>query len=179
MYEVELKAKIADMNALRKELVGKDLKLKSEIIQKDHIYGFEGDFPPKDGGVIARIREVDNHKVLEIKEIDREHGGIEIPHEIKEIEPYHKLLLKLGFKKFFVVKKKRTKYSVQGLTLCLDSVEGLGDFIEVEKIVKKESEKKKAKEECLEFLESLKTAYELTNQKYGDIMCEKLGIKNN
>ncbi|MCJ7517557.1 MAG: class IV adenylate cyclase, partial [Methanomassiliicoccales archaeon] len=38
----------------------------------------------------------------------------------------------LGFKESGRVEKLRTIYSVSGIVVCLDSVSGLGDFVELE-----------------------------------------------
>lgn len=174
MFEVEVKAKLADLSSVKEKL--KEAKFLGVKKQNDHVYGYDGDFPPKDGGIIGRIRETDGKKVLELKEIDREKGGIEIPYEISSLEPYHEFLLKLGMKKFFNVEKEREKYELNGFTICLDKVTDLGQFIEVEKIIENDSEREKTMQECKEFLEKLADKFELTKEKYGDMMCRKLGI---
>jgi adenylate cyclase class 2 len=42
------------------------------------------------------------------------------------------VLEKLGFKEAAVVTKTREMFSFESLLVCLDCVEGLGDFIEIE-----------------------------------------------
>jgi adenylate cyclase class 2 len=42
------------------------------------------------------------------------------------------VLEKLGFKEAAVVRKRREMFSLGGMLVCLDRVEGLGDFIEIE-----------------------------------------------
>lgn len=42
------------------------------------------------------------------------------------------LLQRLGFTPAFQIKKKRHTYKLNGLTLCCDDVEGLGEYLEVE-----------------------------------------------
>jgi len=54
----------------------------------------------------------------------------EIEFEVKE--DAFTLLECLGFKKAFEIKKARRTYRLGGLTLCCDSVDGLGEYLEVE-----------------------------------------------
>lgn len=176
MFEVEAKARIINLETLKNNLKLKKAEFIESKHQKDHVYGFEEDFPPKDGGVIARIRESQGKIILELKEIDREKGGVELSYEIKDVESFHNFLLKLKFKKFFVTDKKRDVYKLGDFEICIDDVEGLGNFIEVEKIIDDESMKEKTMEECVNMLKELSPEAVLTKEKYGDMICKKLGI---
>ncbi|TDA28400.1 MAG: class IV adenylate cyclase [Archaeoglobi archaeon] len=51
------------------------------------------------------------------------------------------LLEKLGFRKFGTVRKRRRIYEMNGALICVDFVEGLGNFLEIE--VKELDEKEK------------------------------------
>ncbi|MCX8000634.1 MAG: class IV adenylate cyclase [Leptospiraceae bacterium] len=51
---------------------------------------------------------------------------------VNDFEETLKLLEFLGFKKFRTVKKLRKIYRMDNAIICVDSVEGLGDFIEIE-----------------------------------------------
>jgi adenylate cyclase, class 2 len=44
------------------------------------------------------------------------------------------LLLRLGFTEAFTIRKMRRTYSLDGLTVCCDVVEGLGEYVEVESL---------------------------------------------
>jgi len=50
------------------------------------------------------------------------------------------LLEKLGFVKVAVVKKRREYYEGLGVLVSLDEVEGLGEFVEIEKVVAREED---------------------------------------
>ena len=106
MFEVEVKAMLKD-SAHRTSV---ESKLKELGAQKhadeshcDAIYGQAGNFPPKNGGVIARIRNKNGKIIVGIKEIDRENGGIELENQVQETKPYHHLLQKIGFQYFFTI----------------------------------------------------------------------------
>ena len=88
-----------------------------------------------------------------------------------------KFLDKLNFKESFTVSKERTLYKYKGFSVCLDRVEHLGNFIEIEKLISKEEDKEKTKDECLELLQSLGLDYKIENRKYGDLMQEIINNK--
>ena len=176
MIEVEIKAKVPSLDVVKAKLLEKGAVLKGEAEQRDMTYGLPHDFPPKDGGVIGRIRKRGGKIVLELKEIDREKGGIELPFVLQEIEPYNRFLKKLGFKLFFETVNLRANYELNGFTISLDRVRDLGEFIEIEKIVSMVDLKDATILECKALLDELAPDAEITKQKYGDMQCKRLGI---
>ncbi len=56
----------------------------------------------------------------------------EVNVEVSSFNETLRLFEFLGFKKFRTVKKRRKIYRLEGAIICVDSVEGLGDFIEIE-----------------------------------------------
>jgi adenylate cyclase, class 2 len=64
----------------------------------------------------------------------KQHSDLKVRKEIEfEVPPDCGVLLQaLGFKEAFTVRKNRRVYSLEGLTLCCDTVEGLGEYVEVE-----------------------------------------------
>ena len=74
------------------------------------------------------------------------------------VEDEHKMrqiLLALGFRSAAEVKKRRKEYKKEDLTVCLDELDGLGNYIELE-VVLPETESKSATENRLrEFLSEL------------------------
>ncbi|MBW6470839.1 MAG: class IV adenylate cyclase [Methanosarcinaceae archaeon] len=65
------------------------------------------------------------------------------------------ILLSLGFVESGVVKKTRAVFEMEDLTICLDSVDGLGDFIEVETMVQSKSDVDEHRARVFGFLERL------------------------
>lgn len=63
------------------------------------------------------------------------------------------ILIALGFFESGIVRKRREIFSCQGMTIALDSVEGLEEFIEVEK--QAETNIEEHRNQIFEFLESL------------------------
>jgi len=56
----------------------------------------------------------------------------EVNVEVSDFERALRLFEFLGFKKFRTVRKRRRIYRLKEAIICVDSVEGLGDFIEIE-----------------------------------------------
>jgi len=172
--EVEIRAKVDDFTEIKKALDKiKAYFIKSET-QIDKIFGaakfLDSEHKMIEGGIVARVREVNGKRTLEFKEILREKGGLELSFEVASIELAEKLLKKLDFEEAFTVAKLRESYSYKDFTVCLDKVEQLGDFIEIEKLINEESKVDETRKECLDLLEIIAPGFKIENRKYGDLM---------
>ena len=56
----------------------------------------------------------------------------EIELDVEDLDKMALILVRLGFRRVAKVSKRRKEYLIDGVTVCLDSVEGLGDFVELE-----------------------------------------------
>ncbi len=190
--EVEIRAKVNDFGIIKQKFkeIGIDF-IKSER-QMDKIFGakkfLDSEHKIVEGGIVARIREIDDKRNLEFKEISREKGGIELNCEVSSVEMAEKMLEKLDFEEAFTIKKIREVYSYSAgdealphlhlrpalrdsvFEVCLDEVEQLGNFIEIEKMVGVKEKINSAREECLNLLKQISPDAEITNEKYGDMM---------
>ena len=99
MIEVEIRARIGSVGETRDELKRIGAKFVKTEKQIDRIFGhpmfLDSDKMIIEGGLSARIREIDNEKLLEFKEISRKSGGIEIKSELSDIDIGLKFLKKL------------------------------------------------------------------------------------
>ena len=181
MIEVEIRAKINNKNELQKKLKEIGAIFDRTEKQVDRIFGnsmfLNSDNMIIEGGLSARIREVGDKKTLEFKEIFREKGGIEIEADLSAVEIGLKFLEKLKFKEAFVVSKLREIYLYNNFTICIDSVDQLGDFIEIEKMVEFSGDEKQARIKCLDLLNDLLPNTKIENRKYGDLIQEILNDK--
>ena len=84
------------------------------------------------------------------------------------------LITSLGYTKQYPVIKHRQYFHKEQMTACLDQVEYLGDFLEIEMIVENELEKEQALDEILEFLQKLGFSKEqLLRKSYLSMLQEK------
>ena len=135
MIEVEIRARIKDAERIKEELKKIGAKFIKTEKQIDKIFGhpmfLDSEKMIVEGGLSARIREVNDRKMLEFKEISRKSGGIEIKAELSDLNVGLKFLEKLQFKEAFTVSKLRELYLYNDFTIWLDSVDQLGNFIEI------------------------------------------------
>ncbi len=94
-----------------------------------------------------RIRSLDGQAVLTYKGpkldgISKSRKEFETP--VEEAATI-KILRALGFSEAGVVRKQREIFSAGEITICLDLVEGLGEFLEVEIVAEKDLENSRAK----------------------------------
>ena len=74
---------------------------------------------------------------------------------VGELEIMERLLEALGYHSLAPVEKIREEYTLENTTLCLDTVYGLGYFLELEQLVEMEQERDAAVTVLLSLLESL------------------------
>lgn len=175
MYEVEVKANLRNREGVLKILEGMGCKLGEELHQVDRIFIPEGaPFPPPLQTAVLRVREQGSKYFLTLKiSQSGRQDSIERELEIMNGGMMVDVIKLLNYKEVATVDKKRTKTNLKDMEISFDSVKGLGEFIEVEKIVSIEDpeERKKIQSELCDFLETLGVAKEdlLVNHKY-DIM---------
>jgi len=160
MYEVELKLR-ADHESLRERLddVGADrIEHRQQI---DTYYDApHRSFADTDEALrIRREEPADGETVTKLtykgplveaaSKTREEHETV-----VDDDEALQGVLAGLGFEPAAVVEKDRTYYDFEGYTLVLDAVEGLGEFVEIEREVA-EAEIETAREEAVDVLERL------------------------
>lgn len=140
MREIEVKLRVKDLDALTKKLAERGCELSAPIRQRDVVYtnkdvsgNLEG---AKEGDVIIRIRHLGHAAELNMK-IQRTHelDNSEYETEVSDPDATHHMLLALGYRPEVEVKKVRRHGRLGGYEICLDEVEELGNFVELEKLV--------------------------------------------
>jgi adenylate cyclase class 2 len=180
MIEVEVRAKVDSFRGLR-QVLGEKARFMGSTHQSDTIFGhpsfLDSENKVIEGGLVSRIRESGDKKVLEFKEISRQSGGLELRHEITDPVKIREFLEKLGFREAFVINKVRETYLYRDFLVCLDTVENLGQFIEVEKFAGSEKEAGEIWKQCLDVLKEFAPESEVEHRKYGDMMQELINGK--
>lgn len=143
--EIEVKAKITDTTALLAKLSALGVALSEPLKQEDAIYtNFPdeefADFKP--GVNFLRIRKSNGKVLFTLKQsLVNELEGIEKELEVSSEKEMEDILSLLGYHKAVQVIKTRRKANYKDYEICLDEVETLGSFIEVEKLTDEDSEK--------------------------------------
>ncbi|NPA74657.1 MAG: class IV adenylate cyclase [Euryarchaeota archaeon] len=127
--EVEIKARIPENFEERlRELNAEFLR---EVVEEDIYFNH----PCRDFASTDEALRIRNDYTLTYKgpKVDKDtKSREEINLKIENIEDAAALLEKLGFRKVATVRKTRRYYSLDSLTICVDNVEKLGRFVEVE-----------------------------------------------
>ena len=134
-YEIEVKAWVKEPQAVRGSLDQEASFLRH--FEKNDVY-FEGEATYADQPVTVRIREDDGKSLCTFKE-RRTVDGVEHNREwefaVGNAEAMETLLLRLGLPELVRKRKLGASYRYDDLLVELSEVEGLGHFIEVEKLV--------------------------------------------
>jgi len=156
MKEIEVKAKVKDLNDLTEKLEDFGCQISAPIVQKDKIFLHkDSDFKKYQGKVFLRIRNANGKYILTLKkQLENELDNIEKEFEISDPVEAEQMLELMDYQVTVKVNKVRKTCKYKDMTICLDQVEELGDFVEVEKLVE-EGESLKIQEELFQFLQSL------------------------
>ena len=160
MREIEVKAKIKNKDNLIKKLNDLGCVLSEPKHQHDRVY-----FP---NGVTFEGNNLKNHNVLRIRtessSDNQTHtftfkkatgdylNKIEKESKIVGAQEMHEIILALGYYLFIEIKKSRTTSRFNDYEICIDEVDELGTFVEIEKIVDEEVEGDEIIQELNEFL---------------------------
>ena len=143
MTEVELKAALTDAQAaaLPEALPGLGFAPKASLRETDLYFngGGERDFRKTDEALrLRRRRDLDAGTEGTLmtykgpKEDSRSNTRTEHETSVGDLDTARRVLEALGFKAQYTVDKVRREFSAGDVTLCLDAVEGLGSFLELE-----------------------------------------------
>lgn len=157
VIEVELKIKVDDLQELEYRLIELGAKLKEIVNQRDIYFAHpKKDFAKTDEAL--RIREDSDKVYLTYKgpKFDpKSKTRVEINVEFSDSQRLTEVLEFLDFKRVLIVSKERKIYEYKKTDFCLDDVEGLGTFLEVEKLVQKKEDFQKARIELEQHLRDL------------------------
>jgi adenylate cyclase class 2 len=160
MREIEIKLRVKDLESFAKRLTAEGVVLSESISQYDRIYT-KGDsvaeFDNSKAGLsVMRVRITDkgaefNMKVQQTREMD----NLEHETSVSDPEAVHTILGVLGYTPKVEVRKKRRKGKLGEYEVCLDEVEHLGTFVELEKLTDDEVDVEEVREDLLQKLEAL------------------------
>ena len=163
MIEVEVKVLVNNKFAIENELNKEGFK-KVELVRETDIYfeNKEGSFRKSDKAL--RIRQCENmasnetiscitYKGPKLDHISMTRKEVEM--RIEDAAAGKEILEELGYHPVQPVVKLRQYFQKEKMTACLDQVEGLGDFLELEMIVEDDGEREAALDEIVKMLNVL------------------------
>ena len=138
MNEIEIKFKIADRKKIIDYFLSESYIFTPPTTQADTVFAKEIGDPDSfiANDVFVRIRIVnDTQAILTLKKPISRNELSKLEHETRIDNPHEmeEMLIHMGFQKAVVIKKTRMTTKYNGVTICIDTIKDLGDFIELEK----------------------------------------------
>lgn len=157
MREIEIKARVKNLAKLKQNLESKGIIFGPSLKQKDVSYGWPGVAGAAPGSVWLRIRAENDHKITFTlkKPVGGELDNIEHETEVSNAKELESIINYLGYEIHSELTKVRHKALYKDIEICLDSVDGLGDFIEAEKLVEDDFAYDEVKQELWELFDEL------------------------
>lgn len=159
MREIEIKLRANNLDAIEQQFKEKGWIFSEPIFQHDVVYSSTTnneayDKLEKEGYIAIRIRYQNNKATLTLKkQLSSEMDNLEYESVVENPKDVHEMLLALGWKPEVEVKKTRKKAKMGEYELCLDRVENLGDYLEIEKLTDDNVDPQKVVTELYRILE--------------------------
>lgn len=181
MREIEIKLRAKNLEEIERKLKEKGCVISEPISQHDTIYSLKGsrnEFESaSEGDVILRIRRLKDVAQLNLKQQRSSEGdNLEYETEVKDPEEVHNMLTILNWYPAIEVKKMRKKGKLGEYEFCLDQVEQLGTFVEIEKLTSDDADPEEVREELFKELESLGLSREDEEIRGYDTQIYQLGL---
>lgn len=144
MQEIEIKVKYTNCSQKEMEeyLIAHHYVCQHRTVQEDLYYNHPSrDFRTTDEALRIRTERLESGEAtcyITYKGANQSHTGqsrLEIETAIADSAKTSQILQALGFIPVAVVHKDRTEFKKGTTTLCLDTLEGLGTYIEIEKLI--------------------------------------------
>lgn len=159
MREIEIKLKVNNLEVIENKLRENGCVFSLPLHQHDVIYSKNGSAEfqsAKEGDIILRIRRENDIIEFNLKQQkSNEMDNLEYETEIKDLEAMDNILQILGWFPEIEVKKVRRKGKLGNYEICLDQVEELGNFVELEILTSDDADPQKIREELFVILENL------------------------
>lgn len=173
MIEIELKARLSNKNEVEQKLVKMGCTWSAICVQNDTIYK-NNDNDGVTNSLIFRIRECGIQKILTLKAFAEDTNvAEEFELYISDCEKMEQILQILGFFPKETVKKQRKITAYKGFNICIDEVDQLGSFIEIEKMAESDNDKKNVCQEIEKMLHDLNIPQkEIVKKKYYEMITD-------
>jgi adenylate cyclase class 2 len=175
MHEIEVKYWVHDLEALLVALKGADIALGDPIYQDDQAYAPESwEFGDSKLGVsFLRLRTVGDRHFFALKQPgENAQACLEYETEVADRGQMDGAITRMGYRRTVRVAKTRRTATCDGLSLCVDELEGVGCFLELERLAPDTVPAGPVQEELAAFAHSLGAGMTRTNQTYDSLVRE-------
>jgi adenylate cyclase class 2 len=171
--EIEVKYHVDDLEALLVALKARGIKLSDPICQDDQAYAPDGwQFGDSKVGVsFVRLRTVDSRHYFALKQPgENAQACLEYETEVADRAAMHGAILHMGYHPTVRVAKTRRTATLEHCSLCFDDVEGVGRFVELERMVSDDAPAEAIQAELAAFVESFGITAVRTDETYDSLV---------
>ena len=132
--EIEIRAKLEDLKITEQKVIGLGAKLVKKKDQTDKYFGEINLFKKTGYSFLMRVRIEGDKNFLTYKGAESKKDGVwqEYEFPVDNAEDAENMLKAIGLDNVITVKKNRTEYKLDDFAICLDIIDGLGSFVEIE-----------------------------------------------
>jgi adenylate cyclase, class 2 len=171
--EIEVKYRVDDLEGVLTALKSRGIEVSDPVHQDDQAYAPAGwQFGDSKLGVsFLRLRTVAGRHYFTLKQpMDNDQACLEYETEVADREAMHHAALHMGYRPTVRIIKVRRTASIGGCLLCIDEVEGVGGFIEAERMAPDDVDAQAVQAELAALIESLGTVTTRTTETYDSLV---------
>jgi adenylate cyclase class 2 len=171
--EIEVKYRVDDLEGVLTALKSRGVEVSDPVHQDDQAYAPAGwQFGDSKLGVsFLRLRTVAGRHCFTLKQpTDNAQACLEYETEVTDREAMHHAALHLGYRPTVRIVKVRRTASIGGCSLCIDEVEGIGGFVEAERMVPDDADAHAVQAELAALIESLSAVATRTTETYDSLV---------
>jgi len=171
--EVELKYRVEDLEALLVALKSRGIELSEPVFQDDQAYAPAGwRFGDSKLGVsFLRLRTVQGRHYFTLKQpAGNAQDCLEFETQVTDRQAMHQAALHMGYRPTVRIAKTRRMATLDDCSLCIDEVDGVGGFLELERLVPAHADAQAIQADLAVFVSSLGITATRTNQTYDSLV---------
>lgn len=173
MREIEVKYRVEDLEALLIALKACGIELSEPVYQDDQAYAPAGwRFGDNKLGVsFLRLRTVGGRHYFALKQpAENAQACLEYETEVADREAMHGGIVHMGYRPTVRVAKTRRVATLEDCSLCVDDLEGVGGFLELERLVPDDVAAGAVQAELAAFVASLGITAARTDATYDSLV---------
>jgi len=173
MREIEVKYRVDDLEGVLTALKSRGIEVSDPVRQDDQAYAPAGwQFGDGKIGVsFLRLRTVAGRLYFTLKQpVDNDQACLEYETEVTDREAMHHVALHMGYRPTVRIVKVRRTASIDGCSLCIDDLEGIGSFVEAERMVPDGADAQAVQADLAALIESLGATVVRTTETYDSLV---------
>ncbi len=173
MREIEVKYRVDDLEALLVALKSRGIELGEPVFQDDQAYAPAGrQFGDSKLGVsFLRLRTVAGRDYFALKQpVGNAQACLEYETQVADRYAMHGAVLHMGYRPTVRIVKTRRTATLGTCSLCVDDVEGIGGFLELERLATDDADTQAIQADLAAFADSLGIMATRTEETYDSLV---------